>query len=84
MGVKPKEMVDATRTLVNAYKTLGPMERERTGGLVEKAWRFKCRGAVRSVLGKVKGMAGWEEMYSGEVKELDEMMEGLSKGGTES
>lgn len=77
---KPAELVDATGTLVNAYKTLGPMDRERTGGLVEKAWRFKSRNAVRSVLGKAKGT--WEDTNQEYYKELEEMSESL-KGGVE-
>lgn len=67
------DLVEATGTLLNAYKTLGPMERERTGGLVEKGWRFKSRTAVRSTMGKAKGVWDGGQEY----KELEDMMEFL-------
>lgn len=70
---KPHEMVEATVTLVNAYKTLGPVERERTGGLVEKGWAFKSKNAIRSVMSKAKG--AWED--TPDYQELEEMMQGL-------
>jgi len=69
----PAVIVSATKTLVNAYQTLGPMQRERTGGLVEKGWRFKSRSAVRSVMGRAKGV--WDQGV--EYKELEGLMEGL-------
>jgi len=70
---EPKDLVEATAVLVNGYRTLGPMERERTGGPVEKGWKFKSRSAIRSVMGKAKGM--WDETE--EYRRLQEMMEGL-------
>lgn len=78
---KAIELVEATETLVKAYKHLGPMERERTGGIVEKGWRFKARSAVRSVLGKVKGMDGEDD---GNIKELEGLLEGLKNENVES
>jgi len=75
----PKDLVGATNVLVNGYRTLGPMERERTGGEVEKAWRFKARSAVRSVMGKAKGT--WDD--SEEYKTLEGIMEGLKNDKTE-
>lgn len=60
------DIVDATLRLVHAYQTLGDAERERTGGPVEKGWRFKSRSAVRGVLGRGKesweGSEGWQRL----------------------
>lgn len=58
-STSPAAILEATHTLVSAYAALGPMQRERTGGLVEANWRFKSRSAVRSVLGKARG--SWDE-----------------------
>jgi tetratricopeptide (TPR) repeat protein len=55
-----KEVVAATKILLAQYEELGEKERERTGGMVEKGWRFKARSAVRSVLGRGKE-AGYED-----------------------
>lgn len=68
-----KEVVTRTKQLVNAYRDLGEKERERTGGMVEKGWKFKSRSAVRSVLGKGRGT--WEETEGW--KELEACMEDL-------
>jgi len=69
----PKALVEATGVLVNGYRTLGPMERERTGGAVEKGWKFKSRSAIRSVMGKAKGV--WDETE--EYERLQGLMEEL-------
>ncbi|KIW39480.1 uncharacterized protein PV06_08091 [Exophiala oligosperma] len=58
-------VVDKTVWLVGKYKTLGPLERERTGGQVEPKWKFKARSAVRKVLGRAKareGSPGWDRL----------------------
>lgn len=69
----PKALVEATGVLVNGYRTLGPMERERTGGAVEKGWKFKSRSAIRSVMGKAKGV--WDKTE--EYERLQGLMEEL-------
>ena len=68
----PNELVKATTVLVNAYKELGSLERERTGGLVEKGWKFKSRSAIRSALGRMRGDEDDKEM-----NDLNALMEGL-------
>jgi len=73
LAPEPKDLVEATGVLVNGYKTLGPMERERTGGPVEKGWKFRSRSAVRSVMGKAKGV--WDDTE--DYRRLEGMMEGL-------
>jgi tetratricopeptide (TPR) repeat protein len=70
------ELVDATIELVDAYESLGQME--RTDGLgagepVAKNWKFQCRSALRSVIGK--GKANWEDTKG--MDRLKEAMEGL-------
>jgi hypothetical protein len=67
------EVVEATVGLVDAYRELGDMERERTGGKVEEKWAFKARTAVRGVLGK--GRETWEESEGWE--KLEAAVEGL-------
>ncbi|KAJ9614227.1 hypothetical protein H2200_002363 [Cladophialophora chaetospira] len=52
------EIVTKTIWMIETYQTLGPRERERTGGEVEPKWRFKARSAGRRVLGRGKS---WEE-----------------------
>lgn len=69
-----KEVVTATRTLAERYEELGEKERERTGGMVEKGWKFKARSAVRSVIGRGKE-GGFEE--SDEMTKLEGLMEDL-------
>lgn len=60
------DIVAATAVLVDAYRELGDMERERTGGKVEEKWQFKARTAIRGVLGKGKemweGTEGWDTL----------------------
>lgn len=65
------EVVDATVDLVDAYQSLGTMERTEglaagSGELVMKDWKFKSRSAIRGVLGKGKdsweGTEGWERL----------------------
>lgn len=66
-------LVDKTIWLMRRYRELGPLQRERTGGLVEEKWRFKSRTAARRVLGRGKGAwegsAAWERL-STEVEAL--------------
>jgi len=66
-------VVVATERLVSAYRELGPLQRERTGGPVEAQWRFKARSAVRSVLGR--GKENWEgtQGYERLTEILDEL-----------
>lgn len=68
-----EELVDATVELVDAYASLGEMEREGLGeGVVARDWRFKGRSVVRGVLGRGRdweGGRGWER--------LKEALEGL-------
>ncbi|RVX75957.1 hypothetical protein B0A52_00314 [Exophiala mesophila] len=57
--------VDKTIWMIERYRDLGPLERERTGGLVEAKWRFKARTAGRRVLGRAKaweGSEGWKRL----------------------
>jgi tetratricopeptide (TPR) repeat protein len=67
------KVVDATVTLVEAYKDIGP--RQRTEGMsansgepVRKDWLFKSRSAARTILGRGKesweGTDGWEKLNS--------------------
>ena len=70
------ELVDATVELVDAYESLGQLERTDglgAGELVAKDWRFKARSAVRGIIGKGKmnweGTAGYDR--------LKETLEGL-------
>lgn len=79
LSPQPKDLVGATATLVNGYRTLGPMERERTGGPVEKGWKFKSRSAIRSVMGKAKGV--WDDKE--EYRTLEGLMEGLKSEAAE-
>lgn len=69
-----KDIAESTKTLVDAYRTLGQMERERTGGQVEKGWRFKARSCVRSSISRLKSM---DKETSEDVKELEVLMEEL-------
>jgi tetratricopeptide (TPR) repeat protein len=70
-------VVEATCRLVEAYKDLGGMERERTGGkVIEGDWRFKGRTAVRGVMGKGKAM--WEGTEGW--RRLDDLLKGLKVG----
>ncbi|KAF2668438.1 TPR-like protein, partial [Microthyrium microscopicum] len=64
-------VVDATLTLVEAYRELGPRERTEglsagSGELVMKDWKFKARSAVRGIMGRGKGAwedtEGWERL----------------------
>ncbi|KAI9833921.1 MAG: hypothetical protein M1819_003430 [Sarea resinae] len=64
-------IVDATVELVDAYESLGEMERTEglaagSGQLVAKDWKFKARSAIRGVLGRAKdgweGSDGWERL----------------------
>ncbi|KAF8528657.1 hypothetical protein BDD12DRAFT_870446 [Trichophaea hybrida] len=70
------ELVDITIELVDAYESLGQMERTDglgSGEIVAKDWRFKARLAVKGVMGRGKNnwedTAGWER--------LKECLEGL-------
>ncbi|OQU95964.1 hypothetical protein CLAIMM_02112 [Cladophialophora immunda] len=53
-----RQVVDKTAWVMQRYRELGPLQRERTGGVVEPKWRFKARSAARRVLGRGKA---WEE-----------------------
>lgn len=64
-------VVDATMELVDAYESLGEMERTEglaagSGELVCKQWRFKSRSAIRGVMGKARerweGSEGWNRL----------------------
>ncbi|KAI5818177.1 hypothetical protein BZA77DRAFT_307549 [Pyronema omphalodes] len=71
-----EEVVDATIELVDAYESLGPMERTDglgAGELVAKDWKFKSRSVVRGVIGK--GKQNWE--HTSGFERLKECMEGL-------
>ncbi|KAI5855880.1 hypothetical protein BZA05DRAFT_389927 [Tricharina praecox] len=70
------ELVDATVELVDAYESLGQMERTDglgAGELVAKDWRFKARSAVRGIIGK--GKMNWEGTAG--YGRLEEALEGL-------
>ena len=70
------ELVDATVELVDAYESLGQMERTDglgAGGLVAKDWRFKARTMVRGVM--ANGKMSWEGTKGYE--RLQEALEGL-------
>ncbi|KAH0842298.1 F-box domain protein [Fonsecaea pedrosoi] len=54
-----RRVVDKTVWMMQRYRDLGPLQRERTGGAVEAKWRFKARSAARRVLGRGKA---WEEV----------------------
>ncbi|KAK5073039.1 hypothetical protein LTR64_000554 [Lithohypha guttulata] len=75
------ELTKSTEILVNAYRTLGPMERERTGGLVEKGWRFKARSGVRSTIGRLKTKG---EEDTEEYEQLTRLLEDLKVDKQES
>ncbi|KAJ9661155.1 hypothetical protein H2198_002099 [Neophaeococcomyces mojaviensis] len=75
----PADIIEATKTLVNGYQTLGPMERERTGGIVEKGWKFKSRTAIRSAMSKAKGV--WDDKP--EYTELEALMGELKNSSTD-
>lgn len=71
------QVVEATCRLVEAYRDLGPLERERTGAkVIEGDWRFKGRSAVRGVMGK--GKATWDETEG--YRRLDDLLKGLKEG----
>ena len=74
-----KDVVASTKELVEQYEELGEVERERTGGPVEKGWRFKARSAVRGIVGRGKeaGFEGSEGM--GTLLDLLEGLRGESK-----
>jgi len=64
-------VVDATADLIDAYQSLGPMERTEglaggSGLVVMKDWRFKGRSAARGIMGRGKenweGSDGWERL----------------------
>jgi tetratricopeptide (TPR) repeat protein len=64
-------VVDGTIDLVDAYESLGELERTEglaagSGELVCKQWRFKSRSAIRGVMGKAKdrweGSEGWNRL----------------------
>ncbi|KAF1992221.1 TPR-like protein [Aulographum hederae CBS 113979] len=66
-----EEVVDATVELVDAYESLGGVERTEglgagSGELVAKDWRFKGRSAIRGIMGRGKGSwegtSGWERL----------------------
>ncbi|KAI9715577.1 MAG: hypothetical protein M1812_005881 [Candelaria pacifica] len=70
-----EDVVDATIELVDAYESLGDMQRteglgagdgEGGGEVVARDWRFKARSAVRGILGRGKGSwegtGGWERL----------------------
>ncbi|RPA93657.1 TPR-like protein [Choiromyces venosus 120613-1] len=70
------ELVDATVDLVDAYQSLGEMERTEglgAGELVAKDWRFKARTTVRGVMGQ--GRQNWEDTKGW--GRLKESLEGL-------
>ncbi|KAG0638068.1 hypothetical protein HOY80DRAFT_1049276 [Tuber brumale] len=70
------ELVDATIDLVDAYQSLGEMERTEglsAGEPVAKDWRFKARTTVRGVMGQ--GRQNWEDTKGWE--KLKESLEGL-------
>lgn len=46
-----EEVVEAVECLVDAYRSLGPME-GRVGGVVARDWRFKSRSVVRTLKGR--------------------------------
>ncbi|KAI9844185.1 MAG: hypothetical protein M1837_005785 [Sclerophora amabilis] len=65
------DIVDATIELVDAYESLGGMQRTEglgagDGQLVAKDWRFKARNAVRGIMGRGKesweGTDGWDRL----------------------
>ena len=71
-----RDVVESTQELVDAYESLGPMERTDglgAGELVAKDWRFKARSVVRGVMGK--GRENWSETEG--YARLQEAMEGL-------
>ncbi len=76
------DVVDGTLELVDAYESLGPMD--RTEGLgagegvpVAKDWRFKARNALRVIMGR--GRASWEDTDGWE--KLKSRMEEIKSGG---
>lgn len=76
-----RDVVESTQTLVKAYQELGPMERERTGGQVEKGWKFKARSCIRSSITRLKAM---NEEESVAVKSLESLMASLKVDKQES
>jgi len=72
-------LVDATIDLVDAYQSLGEMERTEglgAGEPVAKDWRFKARTTVRGVMGQ--GRQNWENTKGW--GRLQESLEGLKAG----
>lgn len=72
------DVVDATLELLDAYESLGGMERTEglgagNGQVVAKDWKFKARSAIRGVLGRGResweGTAGWARLQ----KRLEEL-----------
>jgi tetratricopeptide (TPR) repeat protein len=70
------EVAEKTVWLMQRYESLGPMQRERTGGEVEAKWRFKAKSAARKLLGRAKtwedrsdGRKSWE-LLKGKMDEL--------------
>ncbi|KAK5445385.1 hypothetical protein LTS15_010166 [Exophiala xenobiotica] len=61
-------VVDKTLWLMRKYRSLGPMQRERTGGEVEGKWRFKARSAGRRVAGRGKRWEAEGNEASGRLK----------------
>ena len=71
-----EEVVHSTCRLVEAYKELGGLERERSGGkVIQGDWRFKSRTAVRGVMGRGKAWEGTEGW-----RRLDDLLKGLKEG----
>ncbi|KAK5420213.1 hypothetical protein LTR06_001683 [Exophiala xenobiotica] len=68
-------VVDKTLWLMRTYRSLGPMQRERTGGEVEAKWRFKARSAGRRVAGRGKR---WEAEGNEAWRRLKAEIEGVS------
>ena len=71
-------VVDATVDLVDAYESLGNMEKTEglaagSGELVAKDWKFKSRSALRGIMGR--GKANWEDTEGWE--RLKEKLESL-------
>ncbi|KAH7052044.1 hypothetical protein B0J12DRAFT_660366 [Macrophomina phaseolina] len=65
------EVVDATIELVDAYESLGPMERTEglsagSGEVVMRDWKFKARSAIKGICSRGKdtweGTEGWERL----------------------
>ena len=76
------EIVEATMELVDAYESLGEVERTKglgagSGQVVARDWKFKARSAVRGIMGR--GKEAWEDTAGWD--RLKERMEDL-KGGS--